>query len=282
MQALIDLLRLARLTQVVDVGANPIDGDPPYKALMLSGGCAVLGFEPQAKALEQLLRAKGPNERYLPQALGDGAIHTLHVCRAPGMTSLFPPDPSTLGLFDILKPAGDVFEELSIQTTRLDDIPDIENLDFLKMDVQGAELMVLQNGRNKLNNAVVAQLEVSFVTLYQNQPAFGEVDTEMRAQGFIPHCFAAVKQWPISPCVIGGDPRKPLNQLLEADLVYVRDFSKPDNLSDEQLKHLALVVHVCYGSWDLAMRCITMLERRGALPAGAQNQYVSLFGAKPQ
>lgn len=282
MQALIDLLRPARLTQVVDVGANPIDGDPPYKSLMLSGGCAVLGFEPQPKALEQLLRAKGPNERYLPQALGDGAMHTLHVCRAPGMTSLFSPDPSTLGLFDILKSAGDVFEELPIQTTRLDDILEIENLDFLKMDVQGAELMVLQNGRNKLKNAVVAQLEVSFVTLYQNQPALGEVDTEMRAQGFIPHCFAAVKQWPIAPCVIGGDPRKPLNQLLEADLVYVRDFSKPDNLSDEQLKHLALVVHVCYGSWDLAMRCISMLERRGALPAGAQNQYVSLFGAKPQ
>jgi hypothetical protein len=101
----------------------------------------------------------------------------------------------------------------------------------------------------------------------------------MRAQGFIPHCFAAVKQWPIAPCVIGGDPRKPLNQLLEADVVYVRDFSKPDSLSNEQLKHLALITHICYGSWDLAMRCISMLERRGAIEVGSQNKYVASFGA---
>lgn len=279
MQNLIDLLKPGRLTQVVDVGANPIDGDPPYKALLLSGGCSVVGFEPQPKALEQLLRTKGPNERYLPHALGDGLLHTLHICRASGMTSLFLPDLSTLALFDVLRSAGEVLERVPVQTSRLDEISEIDALDFLKMDVQGAELMVLQNGRNKLKNAVVVQLEVSFVTLYQNQPALGEVDMEMRAQGFIPHCFAAVKQWPIAPCVIGGDPRKPLNQLLEADVVYVRDFSKPDSLSNEQLKHLALITHICYGSWDLAMRCISMLERRGAIEVGSQNKYVASFGA---
>lgn len=280
MQALIDLLCLARLTQVVDVGANPIDGDPPYKGLMLAGGCSVLGFEPQPKALEQLLRTKGPNERYLPHALGDGLVHTLNVCRAPGMTSLFVPDSSSLALFDVLRPAAEIIEQVSVPTTRLDDVSDIDGLDFLKMDVQGAELMVLQHGRSKLKDAVVVQLEVSFVTLYQNQPALGEVDTEMRAQGFIPHCFAAVKQWPIAPCVVGGDPRRPLNQLLEADLVYVRDFSKPHTLSDQQLKHLALIAHACYGSWDLAMRCVSLLERRGALQAGAQNRYIALCGAR--
>ena len=35
---LYELLNPLRLTEVVDIGANPIDGDPPYKP-MLDAGC---------------------------------------------------------------------------------------------------------------------------------------------------------------------------------------------------------------------------------------------------
>jgi hypothetical protein len=30
------LLAPARLTEIVDIGANPIDGDPPYKSMLLN------------------------------------------------------------------------------------------------------------------------------------------------------------------------------------------------------------------------------------------------------
>ena len=56
----------------------------------------------------------------------------------------------------------------------------------------------------------------------------------LRAQGFIPHAFAALKKWPISPLQFEGNPTTPVNQLLEADLVYVRDFVHPDSISSEQ------------------------------------------------
>jgi hypothetical protein len=101
---------------------------------------------------------------------------------------------------------------------------------------------------------------------------------ELRRQGFIPHCFAAVKRWPIAPCVVNNDPRKPLHQLLEADMVYVRDFSRPDGMSDEQLKHLTMIAHYGYGSYDLALRCVMLLEQRGALEMGAQQQYLRMLG----
>ena len=32
----------------------PIDGDPPYKAMLAAGLCEVTGFEPQAEALARL------------------------------------------------------------------------------------------------------------------------------------------------------------------------------------------------------------------------------------
>jgi FkbM family methyltransferase len=273
-----DILQPARRTRVVDIGANPIDGDPPYKAMLQAGLCEVVGFEPQGTAWAELQRRKGPLETYLPHAVGDGGKHTLHLCRASGMTSLYAPDPATLELFAALKPLGEVLSTETMTTRRLDDIAEIAGLDFLKIDIQGGELEVFRHGREKLARAVAIQTEVSFVTLYRDQPALGEVDVELRAQGFMPHCFAAVKQWPIAPLVVNGDDRQPLNQLLEADLVYVRDFRQPEGLDAEQLKQLALIAHHCYGSFDLAVRCLYLLEQRGELPAGGRDAYLRGLG----
>lgn len=280
------LLMPQRLTEIVDIGANPVDGVPPYGLLLESGQCRVTGFEPQPDALKSLLERMGPNERYLPYAVGDGEEHMLHVCSASGMTSLFEPDPAVLALFDDLRPHGEVLHREPIRTRRLDDIDEVGEFDLLKIDIQGGELAVFQNGRNKLAKAVVVQTEVAFLTLYKGQPGFGEIDVELRAQGFVPHCFAvsedmAVKQWPISPCVVNNHPRWALNQLLEADLVYIRDISRPEALSDEQLKQMAMIVHHCYRSFDLALRCLVLLEERGAVGPGTPGRYVQAFNRVP-
>jgi hypothetical protein len=75
--------------------------------------------------------------------------------------------------------------------------------------------------------------------------------------------------------VINDNPRQALNQLLEADLVYARNFSTPEEMSDEQLRHLALIAHHCYRSIDLALRCVMLLEQSGALTFGAQKAYLA-------
>lgn len=275
MKRLAELLGLKRLTQVVDIGASPIDGVPPYKALLDAGLCHVTGFEPQPEQLAQLNRSKGPHERYLPHVVGDGAEHSLQLCRSVGFTSLLEPDPASLALFEFYQPLGQVLARERVQTRRLDDIGEIESIDFLKIDIQGGELSVFQNGRHKLALAVFVQTEVSFVTLYKDQPAWGDVDLELRAQGFMPHCFANIKRWPIAPAVIDGDPAKPLNQLLEADVVYIRDVRTMDSLSDDQLRHMALIAHVCYGSRDLSLRCLVALQSRSAVAEDAVTRYMT-------
>jgi FkbM family methyltransferase len=241
---------------------------------LLDGLCEVTGFEPQPDALEALERRKGPRERYLPYAVGDGARHELRVCRTSGMTSLFEPDQAVLDHFEFLAPFGEVVSRVPIDTHRLDDLDELGTFDFLKIDIQGGELSVFRNGRTRLADAVVVQTEVSFICLYEGQPGFGEIDVELRSQGFVPHCFAAVKRWVIAPTVVHNDPRVPLNQLLEADIVYVRDFMRPERLTDDQLKHLCFIAHSCYGSYDLAERCIMLLEGRRAVRTGAQVSYV--------
>jgi FkbM family methyltransferase len=277
---LVDLLQPVHATAVVDIGANPIGADPPYKRMLERGLCTVTGFEPQPEALAELNRRKGPGENYFPYVVGAGESHPDHGCAAPGMTSLLEPDPQSLALFQPFTEFGQVVSTERVRTTRLDDIAEVERVDFLKIDVQGAELMVFRAGRAKLAHAAAVQAEVSFVPLYKGQPLFGEVDRELREQGFVPHAFAAVKRWAIAPMIVGGDPRRSLNQLLEADVVYVRDFMRADVLGDEQLKQMALVAHHCYGSYDLALRCVFLLEKRGRLPGGSRLRYLEILAAR--
>lgn len=274
---LFELLQPERLTAVVDIGANPIDGEPPYKRMLEAGLCTVCGFEPQADALAQLECRRGPLERYLPFAVGDGGEHTLHICRARGMSSLLAPDSAQLAIFNEFAELGEVEARVRISTRRLDDIGEIAAMDLLKIDVQGSELQVFASGREKLSRAVAIQTEVSFIALYKGQPTVGAVDTTLRGLGFVPHCFAEVKRWPIAPLVVGGDPRRPVRQVLEADLVYVREFSRPDAMDGERWKHLAMVAHHCYGSFDLALHAIMQAARIGALPSAAAQRYLEIL-----
>jgi FkbM family methyltransferase len=268
---------MRRLTHVVDIGANPIDGVPPYRPLLDDQLCRVTGFEPQASALAKLNREKRANQVYFPHAIGDGEEHTLYLCAYSGWTSLYVPSAAALDVFSYFRDKARVVSRTPIQTHRLDDVAEVNDVDFLKIDIQGGELSVLVHGREKLKNAVAIQTELQFVNLYEGQPNFGEVDQELRTQGFIPHAFAALKKWPISPPQCEASSTQSLNQLLEADLIYVRDFVHPDNLSSDQLKHLCLIAHSCYKSYDLAARCLALLEQREIISAGALQQYSAML-----
>ena len=274
--ALIDLLEPNRLTSVVDIGANPFEGDPPYKAMLQRRMCRLIGFEPQPDALAQLESSKGDLENYLPYAVGDGGSSTLRICQASGMTSLFEPDENILLHFPKFSEWGRVVKQIPVVTHRLDDIAEIDAIDYLKIDVQGSELSIFQNGRTRLGKTLVIQTEVLFLALYKGQPLFGDIDLELRKLGFVPHMFVDISKRMITP-MMGPNPFVAINQMLFADVVYVRDFTKADNMDSEQLKHLAIISHHCYGSYDLAMNCIYHLVRRNAVMADAQNRYLDLL-----
>ena len=274
-----ELLMPQRITEVVDIGANPIDGDPPYTRMLAAGLCRVTGFEPQDQALAALQQKKGPNERYLPYAVGDGKTHTLNICRALGTTSLLEPDPSTLDLFGELKALAEVMHQVPLATRKLDDISEIQYMDFLKIDIQGGELAVFQGGTSRLSQAVAIQTEVSFIPLYKNQPG-------------LYHRFGIVPPGIHSPLFCGGKEMAhlplrrrrrpaPAPQSITGSRYRLRgDFSCPESMTDEQLKHLALIAHHCYGSIDLALRCLIVLLQRKVSEADGIPRYVAIASAE--
>ena len=255
--------------RVVDIGANPIDSEPPYAAMLRAGAAEVVGFEPNPAALAVLKARGGAAERYFPYAVGDGRRHTLHICQAPGMTSLLPPDPAVLGLFHGFPDWGRVLATEEIDTVRLDDVADTEGVQLLKLDIQGAELMVLRHATARLKTALVIQVEVEFLPLYVGQPLFSEVELFLRGHGFVLHRFFPLVSRAYRPVLVNNDPYAGLGQVVWADAVFVRDPLRLDALAPAELLAAAAILHDCYGSADLAYRLLAAHDARegGALAA---------------
>jgi len=271
------LLALEDCVRIVDVGANSIEGDPPYQNLVQFSLCHVTGFEPQVETV-----VLGPGNAHcttLPWALGDGEKIEFRRCLHSGFSSALEPAQETMAVFTQYAPNATVMGRTQLPTRRLDDVAEIGILDYLKIDIQGGELTVLANGREKLKDTVFVHTEVSFVPLYENQPTLGDVDNELRRQGFIPHCFGGIKKAIIPPMLLDNDPWKTINQLLDGDMVYVRDFRHLGLLSDRQLRVMALIAHGCYGSFDLAYYLLLELIRREAVSPDSGETYLGVVNA---
>jgi hypothetical protein len=98
----------------------------------------------------------------------------------------------------------------------------------------------------------------------------------MRSQGYAPHQFVHIKRWSIAPVIFDNDVRNAGNQLLEADIIYVRDPMRLELLSSSQLKKLGILAHYSFASVDLCTKVILELVRREELSAVAVAQYTQL------
>jgi FkbM family methyltransferase len=82
-----------------------------------------------------------------------------------------------------------VVEELDVETTTLDrfavTLPD-GHIDFVKIDVEGAELDVLGGGKSVLRDKRVLAIKTEFWwdPVLRGQPSFAELDIFLRANGF--------------------------------------------------------------------------------------------------
>lgn len=252
--------------EIFDIGAAP-EGPERYEPLLAQNLAHLTGFEPNSAALRKLHALNLPRRRYLPQFLGNGGSATFHFTLWPGCSSLYEPDPAAIELFTgmgALPPDGNyaITITTTVQTARLDDIPDLPPCDYLKADVQGAELDILQGASKVLSTATVLELEASFIPLYKKQPLFGDLQVFLRDHGFILHKFIDIGGRPFRPFQVGHNPREPMSQLLFADAVFVRDFTRLDLYTPDQLLKTAAILHLVYHSHDLAHLLLAEFDRR--------------------
>jgi FkbM family methyltransferase len=248
--------------KVLDVGASDIGRTPCYQGLVDKGVASVVGFEPnEQQCLFLNEKYKHKKCRFLPYFIGDGKAALFHETNWVATGSLFPPNTALLKKFQNLSELTTPVAVHDVQTMRLDDIPEIGRIDFIKMDIQGAELTALSNAVNLLKETVVINVEVEFVELYKGQPLFADVDSYLRSQGFQFHCFdGGVAGRAFKPFMRNNDINLQINQHLWSDAIYVKDWMALEGLSEEQLIIYAVLADAVLRSPDLAHVVLQQLD----------------------
>jgi hypothetical protein len=177
------------------------------------------------------------------------------------MNSLLEPDLEVLDHFHGFPEWARVVGHKPVTTRRLDDVAEIEQMDYLKLDVQGSELAVIQGAARRLQSTVVVQTEVQFVPFYQGQPLFAELDQALRRAGFYLHSFAPMQSRVFKPLIVKEDIYSGLSQVLWSDAVFVKAFTRFAALSSQQLLKIAALCHELYRSYDLAALALAHVDR---------------------
>jgi FkbM family methyltransferase len=263
-----------------DVGAMFAGEEPPYAPLAKRGMARVVGFEPVESECARLNAMAKPGERFLPYFIGDGTERTFYLTNKSMTSSLYEPNTSLLKRFQNLENLTRVVSASPVRTRRLDDIPEITAIDYLKADIQGAELDMLRGAERLLAGTLAIHIEVEFLEMYKGQALFGDVDVYLRSRGFCLHGFLGLMGRCFHPIMMNNDPNKTWRQHIWSDVLYVRDFMRWKGLEPGQLLKIAAILHECYQSVDLAALALQHYQERTGVKVW--DQYVGrLTGGVP-
>ena len=259
--SLTELVGLEQPVQVLEIGAQKTGQDEPFDRLVAGGHAIVHAFEPDPEGAEKLKQHYPKPHKIHPFALGKGGKAIFHTTVSPYCGSLYPPNSLLLNQFSQLETAMQETGQQEIETHRLDDVLGDVDVDFIKIDVQGAELDVFEGGPKALSQASLIQTEVCMLPLYKGQPLMGDVDLYLREREYQFHTFWGIAKRSYLPMRINEAGNDGFRQMLWADAVYVRDFLKLKSLNADKLKRLAVLLHDLFQSCDLALLVLGELDK---------------------
>jgi len=209
----------------------------------------VIGFEPDAKECGGLQAG-----RYFPIALySRGGTVKFYVTVDRNCSSIYAPNPNLMSKFvgsDHLA----VEKVVEVPCDTLDHVLEsngLRDVDFLKVDAQGAELDVLHGAEKTLEGVVGVECEVEFSPIYLNQPLFPDVDTFLRERGFTLLDLEVCRYFRSKKIRSKG-------QVLYADALYFRD----ETMLLEHKIPKAMMIARIYGYYDIAGELEVSPERR--------------------
>ena len=169
---------------LVDIGAK--GGIHNRWKKQIPGFYAIL-FEPDVDSYNQLKEISSENIVVINQALSNnsGEMKFYH-CVSSDLSSVYKPNHSVVKRFVDFPLFGVVREErISVDTLENQLIKNgFDEIDFVKIDVQGHELAILNGGGKFIEQLIGIETEIEFVEFYEGQPLFEDVNKFMIAHGF--------------------------------------------------------------------------------------------------
>lgn len=170
----------------VDVGAM---GGIPLKWGCILDAMKVIAFEPDQREFDKL--KSNNNINYMNYALHNRSEDLkYYITKGAGKSSVLKPNVDVISQYEDDDRFRVIHEEIipSTRVRNLDSVIEenyIQDVDFIKLDTQGSELLILQGGQRKLMPMIFgAQIEVEFVEMYKQQALFRNIDDFMDNEGF--------------------------------------------------------------------------------------------------
>tara|TARA_Y100000768_G_scaffold348454_1_gene297387 strand:+ start:500 stop:1474 length:975 start_codon:yes stop_codon:yes gene_type:complete len=236
----------------IDVGASE-DIHPRWKRI--SKFMNYVGFEPDKRSRD-LLEVNETCKSYniFPFALWEKSQKlNINFTKEPRVSSSYKPNIDFLNKFknsDRFR----IIKKLKVDSVDLDSL-EISEIDFIKMDVQGGESNIIDGAKKSLERCIGLELEVEFLTLYNNQLLFGDIQEKLQVYGFEFVDFVNLCRWE-------RDEFNGFGQCVFGDAIFLKS---PENIiKTENLKLLTryLSVLLLYKRFDLIDCCFLLLGNK--------------------
>lgn len=196
-----DLLKLFKKNDkltILDIGG--CEGEESIRYSRIFPFSSIYIFEPlpenQKLVTENIIKYKTKNVELIPMAVSEvEGISQFHVSSGHPKnqsnnldwdfgnksSSLLSPEKNNIASWLIFD------KKINVQTITLDSFLSqnkINEIDFVHMDVQGAELKVLMGANNHIKNIKTIWLEVANIEIYKNQPLRVDIENYMKMNDF--------------------------------------------------------------------------------------------------
>ncbi len=240
----------------------------------------LFAFEPDKDECERMMAAveSGPDKiRFgceplaLAQAPGRA---TINIARYADSSSLLPNNEALVRRFAMASYLEQV-GSAEVETTSVDTFLErrgLEYIDFMKLDVEGAELEVLRGAENALNHSLLGlSVEVWFQEEHTGRPLFSDIDAHLRRLGFALFDLRQLTRWR-RRSLAGERPDSWIGsgQVMYGNALYLRDLPARLDAGDALglasgalVKLASLAELFCYP--DFAIEVLESGQRAGLL-----------------
>lgn len=218
----------------------------------------VYGFEPDSGArekLEQKVKFTGGGNIDSPFALSNKKEKLeINILSKPSHSSALEPNHKMLNRFP--ERHLEHFEldyKVTVDATDLDSL-EFEAMDFMKIDVQGYELKVLEGSEVSLKEILGLEVEIEFFEMYKNQCSFGEIKDflQQRELEFID--FTTICRWE------RDTPRNNLGICMGGDALFLRTPEHMHQNFKDDSEKLGAYLSICliYKRFDLILKTFNL------------------------
>jgi FkbM family methyltransferase len=251
---------------IANIGCRPVGSGPePFEAILeCFPGSQIIGFEADKDLCEKLNKEASSGYNFFYQALGQkNEKRNFYNTENSMCSSLYQPNEKFIEryhAFEVMK----LKNITQIDTVSLDHFVlenQIEKIDLIKIDIQGAELDVFKGGKNTLKTTLFIISEVEFNTMYINQPLFGDVHNFLIKENFMFNKFLGFQGRTIKPTIINNNMGFAGTQHIWSDAIFVKDLEKIKELDDQQVLKLAFISFL-YSNPDMTSFCLSEYDLR--------------------